>query len=192
MSGAARKGSIAKLGTLLAPALIAIAGVATLGSPMTASACGCGSWKGPIVASGRSAGGVGWNVQAFEYSKGEFQMEFYYRWNGELQGEYGFGVGSFPRRGIPLIDGTQGSGYGPANESDFAGIVSWRTKEIVIVMESGTRIRVKPLVAPLELRNRWPWIKSLRFYDQFFAGTEEPSRLLALNKAGEVIARMNQ
>jgi hypothetical protein len=41
----------------------------------------------------------------------------------------------------------------------------------------------------VKLRQRWPWIKALRFYDQFFKGTQNPVRVVALNASGKVMAR---
>ena len=171
--------------------MIGVIALGVLTSPMAASACGCGSWTGPVAASGTSSGGVSWKAMAVRHGPGNFSIEFRYSWNGEEQSDYGFGTGGFPNRSYPLVSGVPGSGIGPEGESDIAGVVSWRTKELVIVMKSGKRIRFKPVAAPLKLRQRWPWIKALRFYDQFFDGSERAVRLLALNAAGDVIARQN-
>lgn len=183
---------------LLTGALLLALGTIGSASPVTATACGCGSWNGPTLGKGISKGGTKWRTWLVKHGKRNFSVEWGYLKSG-TRGPVNYGnpnVDGFGATIGPLRAGRQprllavpGADLGDSRESDVSGLVSWRAKRLVITMRSGEKLKFKPFAAPASVRKRFPWIKAYRFFDQFFDRRLDPVRIVARNGSGKVIAR---
>ena len=192
------EGGLVKIRLISGAALLLALGAIGIASPMTATACGCGSWNGPTLAKGVSEGGTKWRIWLVKHGRRNFTVEWGYLAsgtrgplnysNGDVDG-FGASIGPLPAGRLPALLAVPGSGLGDSEESGVSGFASWRTRHLVITMKSGERLKFRPVAAPLPVRKRFPWIKAYRFFDRFFDGKLDPVRITALNRSGKVIGR---
>jgi hypothetical protein len=174
-------------------ALVAVAAAATVGlfaALPSAEACGCGPATPLLVAHGKSLGGIPWQIKAGEE-----------RFGGTRQVTIGFSVGRpgetnddgyFSGTRLPIsrrfvVTGTSGSGPDPETEEDVSGFASRRAARIVATMSEGPPVEVATQVAPPALRQRYPWLRNLEFFDQWYPSGPQVKRLVAYGRAGQVI-----
>jgi hypothetical protein len=174
--------------------LIAAAAVAAIFLPGGASACACGEFKGVVVAHGKSLYGVPWRIKAALRPPSTTMprgIEVYFS-----IGEEGSGSGYFaslPRRLPPafVFTANKGGGIDDFPESDLSGVARGRAVELVVKMSDGQFLTVRPALAPLEIRKRFPWLRGFRFFDAFFPSSQEPRMVTALDGDGRVLARLS-
>jgi hypothetical protein len=159
--------------------------------PGGASACGCGEMKGVVVAHGSSLYGVPWRIKASRRlgnTDGDRLLVHF------SIGEKGSDVGylldmplPIPRELVFAADG--GSAIDEYPENDLSGFTTSRAVELRAKMNDGTVLTIKPVLPPVPLRQRFPWLKGTRFFDIFFASTEKPLLVTALDRDGQVLGR---
>ena len=182
----------------LACALLLLMAIAAFG-PWQASACGCGEFKGFVVASGESPHGVPWLIEASHPrtdSLGRRGVEFYFHSEPPAPA----GSGYFKGMGLPIpkrfvfsaISGSfspiSGSEIDPYAEGDLSGVTGSRVATLVATMSNGEELTIEPQLAPSRLRARFPWLRRLRFFDHFYTAGLRPLKLAAFGSAGNLIA----
>jgi hypothetical protein len=171
------------VGAFLALALIA---------PQTAAADGP---RTPyVVAHGKSLYGVPWRIRMGEETssgKGRRYATLFFSIGrtGELN-EAGY-FSSFPLlifRGF-VLNATSGSQIDSFPEADTSGYVSRRAVKLVATMSEGPPLEFETQLAPAALRKRFPWLRGVRFFDQFYPDGIEPTELSAYDRAGRLLER---
>jgi hypothetical protein len=56
-------------------------------------------------------------------------------------------------------------------------------------MSEGPPLTFETQLAPVALRNRFHWLRGVRFFDQFYAEGIEPTELSAYDRAGRLLGR---
>jgi len=160
----------------------------------TASACPCTEFCGPVVDHGNSLFGVPWRIAAIPPSRGaggprEADFHFSIGACGEYS-EAGYLVGlplPVPRSFVFTAD--TGTEVDPYPEGDLSGVTSRRAVTLVVTMDGGATQTIAPRLAPRRLWKRLPWLRGLRFFDEFHPAGERPQILTAYDLAGDVLAR---
>ena len=173
--------------------LAALAATAAILAPGGASACGCGEFRGVVVAHGSSLYGVPWRIKAIlprDAGPGRAMFEFTIGDPEESEGGY---FTDLPRpipRGLALT-ALRGSGFDDFPEADLSGIAAGRVALVRVEMEDGQTVEVEPARAPERLGDRFHWLRALRFYDAFFPDSQEPVRVTALDSNGQEVERLD-
>ena len=173
--------------------LLAAAALTAILLPGGASACACGEFRGVVVAHGKSLYGVPWRIKAAplpprtKTSPPGIRVHFSI---GTADSGIGY-FASLPRKLPPelVFTATKGSGIDDYPESDLSGVTQGRVVELVVKMSDGQFLTVHPALAPPETRERFPWLRGLRFFDAFFPSSQEPLKVTAFDRAGRVLAR---
>jgi hypothetical protein len=173
---------------------IAIAGLALFSAPAGSSACACGPSARFVVAKGTSPNGAPWRIKADEEKGTRFSprnalLEF----STGSPDEYN-GAGYFSSFGLPIPRGfvfhaNSGSGVYPELEGDVSGYARPRAVRLVAKMSAGPPIEIETQRAPERLRERFPWLRGLVFFDQFYAAEIEPVAITAYGRDGRVLSR---
>lgn len=155
--------------------------------PGGASACGCGEFKGAVVAHGSSSYGVPWRIKAAR-SPASSGRPRYLEVNFSI-GDPDKGIGYFSSLPIPVprtfFTASPGSDVDEYPESDLSGVTGSRVAELKVKMNDGTVLTVTPTRAPAPLRQRLPWLRQARFFDAFFQAEQEPERVTAFDRDGK-------
>ncbi len=160
--------------------------------PGSAGACGCGEFKGPVVAHGTSPAGAPWRIKAVVPAPGpsnDWMATFGFSYGPDPQGD---GTGAFTTlplaaRRHPFVTAIRGA-VGPYAESDVSGIVQGRATRLLISFAAGEALTVEPQPAPLGLRARLHWLRGFRFYDLFYPEGAEAIRVEAFDRNGALLA----
>ncbi len=173
------------------PFAAAVAAAAAVLLPGGATACGCGEFRGVVVAHGSSLYGAPWRIKAVlprdsgpEYAMFEFSIA--------EGGEAGYFT-SIPRP-VPrafVLTASRGSDIDEFPEADISGITAGRVTRLQVEMADGQVVEAEPLRAPDRFRNRFHWLRGLRFYDLFFPEDQEPIQVTALNAQGRVLEQLD-
>jgi hypothetical protein len=104
------------------------------------------------------------------------------------------GVGYVSQLRYPVPDrfvfsALTGSDIDPYPESDLSGIAARRVDKLVVRMSKGHRLRFHPRLAPERVRERFKWVRGLRFFDRFYSSDRRPLVVKALDAQGHVLAR---
>lgn len=169
-------------------------GAALLLAPASSPACACGPEARFLVAHGTSPNGAPWRIKAdeergtrtsprsalLEYSTGD--------------ADESNGAGYFTSMGLPIPRGlvfhaTSGSGVYPELEGDVTGFARSRAVRLVAKMSDGSLIEIETQRPPERLRARFPWLRGLVFFDQFYAAEIEPLAITAYGRDGRVLSR---
>jgi len=170
---------------------LAVVAAAAFFVPGGASACGCGEFRGVVVAHGSSLYGAPWRIKAIlpRDSGPEYAMFGFSIAEG---GESGYFT-SMPRP-IPrafVLTASRGSGVDEFPEADVSGITAGRVTRLQVELDDGQALETEPLRAPERFRNRFHWLRGLRFYDLFFPEDQEPIRVTALDAQGKVLEELD-
>ena len=159
--------------------------------PGGASACGCGEFRGVVVAHGSSLHGVPWRIKAIlPRDSGPDQATFEFSIGESPEGGY---FSSLPRP-IPkalVLTASPGSEIDDYPESDLSGLTAGRVTRLQVEMNDGQVLESEPQRAPDGVRRRFHWLRGLRFYDIFFPDTEEPVQVIARDARGRVLERLD-
>jgi hypothetical protein len=148
-----------------------------------------------LVARGKSLYDVPWRIKMGEepsYGKGLPRHATLYFSLGRRAEENEAGYySSFP---LPIsrafvFHANSGSDIDSFPESDTSGYASWRAVKMVATMSEGPSLTFETQVAPIALRKRFPWLRSLRFFDQFYPAGIEPTEISAYDRAGRLLDR---
>jgi len=174
--------------SLLAPVAFA---VAAFFAPGGASACGCGEFRGVVVAHGSSLYGAHWRIKAIlprdagpHSAMFEFSID-----TGNESGYFTTLPRPVPR--VLVLTATKGSDIDKFPEADISGIAAGRVTRLQVEMADGQVLESEPARAPERFRNRFHWLRGLRFYDVFFPEDQEPVQVTAFDAQGKVLERLD-
>jgi hypothetical protein len=168
-----------------------VAAAASFFIPGGATACGCGEFRGVVVAHGSSLYGAPWRIKSIlprDSGPGYAMFEF----SVAAGGESGYST-SIPRP-IPrafVLTASRGSDVDEFPEGDISGITAGRVARLQVEMADGQLLEAEPLRAPERFRNRFHWLRGLRFYNLFFPADREPVRVTARDAQGKVLDRLD-
>jgi hypothetical protein len=154
-----------------------------------AAACGCGGFKGPVVAHGTSPYGLPWRVKTVHVNLGGGRAKI------SVESLVGDAMGgSIAELPLPLpsrfVFGAESRGeVDEYPESDISGVTPARVGELRVAMDDGEVLPIKPVPAPPAFRKRFPWLNGLRFFDAFYSQSKEPTLVTALDRNGQIIGR---
>jgi hypothetical protein len=174
--------------SLLAPAALAAAAFFVPGG---ASACGCGEFRGVVVAHGSSLYGAHWRIKAIlprDAGPGSAMFGFSID-TGNESGYFTTMARPIPRAFV--LTASKGSGIDEFPEADVSGITAGRVTRLQVEMDDGQVLESEPLRAPERFRNRFHWLRGLRFYDVFFPEDQEPVQVTAFSAQGKVLERFD-
>lgn len=159
--------------------------------PLTANACACGEYRGPVVARGESPHGVPWMIRAARERSGR-PVRRYINVSFSVLGPFGFGGST----GLPLplskafvLHGGPGEIDEPYPEGSFSGLAEWRVASVEMRMSDGSLVTILPTFAPQRFRERFPWLRGFRFFFTFYEAGIRPEVVTAFNRGGAVITR---
>lgn len=141
-----------------------------------ASACGCGEYRGVVVAHGTSPNGLPWRIKATRLrNRGQESQLLIQFMHGKLGDEGGYFLG-MPLPAPPkfVLNADSGSGDEENPEGDISGVTAARAVELQVQMSDGEVLTVKPNLPPRPLRKRFGWLHGLRYFDVFFSASEKP------------------
>jgi hypothetical protein len=167
--------------------------VAVLLAPTGSSACACGEETRFVVAHGTSPNGAPWKIKVGEaraHGLRAARISFNYGSGGAAGTENGV----TSSRPLPLpkavvLNASAGSGVYPQKEGDVAGFARRRAVRLVAQMNDGSRIEIETVRPPAELEKRFPWLRGLAFFDQFYAADLEPLAINAYSRDGRLLGR---
>lgn len=169
------------------PAL-ALACTGFLLGPATSSACACGPTARFVVAHGTSPHGALWRIKADEAatpaSPRFAEFEFIAGKAGERND-----LGYFSGIPLPLppsfiVHANSGDGIYPELEGDMSGFARAKAVRLVATMSDDSSIEIETKRPPTEPRKRFPWLRGLVFFDQFYAADIEPVSITAYGRDG--------
>jgi hypothetical protein len=134
--------------------------------------------------------GVPWRIRAGEERFGDtHQVTFGFTLGRKSEpNDAGYFTGmSLPISRRFVVTGTAGSGTDPELEGDISGIASRRAIRLVATMEEGPPLEIETQIAPKVFRDRYPWLRGLEFFDQWYPSERTVKRLVAYNRAGQII-----
>lgn len=171
--------------------LLAVLMTAVLGTGAS-SACGCGEFKGFVVARGESLYGVPWRIEASHPhtdASGRRGVEFAFEFDPPASPESGYFKGmNLPISKRLVFSANAGSEVDPYPEGDVSGVTGSRAATLRVAMSDGGELLIEPQLASPRLRERFPWLRRLRFFDYFFAAGPQPVRITAFDSTGSVLA----
>ena len=88
-----------------------------------------------------------------------------------------------------VLSAVSGSQIDSFPESDTSGYVSRRAVRLVATMSEGPPLEFETQPAPAALRKRFPWLRGVRFFDQFYPDGIEPTELSAYDRDGRLLER---
>jgi hypothetical protein len=156
-----------------------------------ASACPCAEFCGRVVAHGSSLYGVPWRITAstrrIAGSRPTAELEFSVHACGEYS-EAGYSSSfGLPAPRWPFLIADPGSEIDAYPESDLSGFTSNRVMRLGLRMSDGTTIDALPEPAPRRLFRQLPWLRRLRFFDQFFAAGIRPVAVTVFGRGGRAL-----
>lgn len=167
-------------------ALLTVALLAALAVPSLASACG--EPTGPVVAHGRSPGGLPWVIHADHTRTGWTSVDFDFEPPG--YSDAGYMTEFRIQRGYRLLMfGAEGSGLGPGSEGGFSGVTGANVVWVRLSLSGGRTIGFPPRAAPARLRRTRPWLRRLRFFEAFYPDRYSPRSATLYDARGRVLGR---
>ena len=167
---------------------------ALLLGPAGSSACGCEPSARFVVARGTSPNGAPWRIKADQqpataYSPRFVEFEFIAGDPDERNG-FGYSMGmSLPIPPAFVFHASSGDGVYPEKEGDVSGIARPRATRLVAKMSDGNAIEIATQRPPERLRQRFPWLRGLVFFDQFYPADIEPLAITAYGRDGHLLFR---
>lgn len=174
---------------------MAVPVAAGLAVPAMASACPCHEFCGKVVAHGSSLYGVPWRITAATRTdpstgSSSAELKFTVRACGEHGGSgYGMGFALPLTSRRPFFSADSGSEIDAYPEGDLSGITSRGIVKLALKMSDGSTLFAHPQLAPRRLWSSLPWVRHLRFFDQFFAADSRPLKVIAFDQTGEILGQ---
>ena len=174
-------------GTLLGLTLLLMA-------PSTSPACACGPEARFVVAHGTSPNGAPWRIKVDQMAAtpGQGRSALFEFTSGDPDDSNGSGY--FSSIGLPIsralvFHAVSGSGVYPELEGDVSGFAQGRAARLVAKMTDGSFVEIETHRAPKKLHRRFPWLRGLVFFDQFYPAAIEPVEITAYGRDGRVLSR---
>ncbi len=122
------------------------------------------------------------------YSPRSIEFEFISGDPNERNGlGYSLGMG-LPIPKAFVFRATSGDGVYPEREGDVSGVARPRVR-LVAKMTDGSAIEIETQQPPAKLRQRFPWLRGLVFFDQFYPADIEPLAITAYGRDGHLVSR---
>jgi hypothetical protein len=164
---------------------------AVLASAQRGSAStGCIARQQQLLANGRSPSGSSWTIRASISNNGSCHAWLL----GMAFAPFGTPVGSWSGAwrvpvGGQLADtftiGAQDESSG--SERVFSGIVGRRVRDISLIRSEGSKMVVHPRLPPQELRQRFGWLRNMRYFMRYYSVGDNVTTVKLRNYRGEVI-----
>lgn len=173
---------------------VPVVGVALLLAPASTPACGCGPTVHFVVAHGTSPNGAPWRIKADERpasATSPRHAEFHFSAGpaGESNGLGYFGSTPLPIPSAFIFHALSGDGVYPELEGDVSGYARRTAVRLVAKMSAGSPIEIETQRPPASLRKRFPWLRGLVFFDQFYPADVEPVAITAYGRDGRLLSR---
>lgn len=170
-------------------ALIAAGAVAAglLLVPGSAPACGCDPTGGAVVAHGSSPSGAPWRWKAREMLTLDQRRQVLLNFSSGSDGDGGgFGSGfALPLgRGFTVHGVSSGLLAPGEGEPSLAGFARRKAARLEMRMSDGTVLAIERHLPPSALERRFPWLKSLAFFNAFYNNGVEPLSITAYTTDG--------
>jgi hypothetical protein len=163
-------------------------------APPTSPACACGPEARFVVAHGTSPNGAPWRIKADQEvgARGRPRSALFEFTSGDSDESNGSGY--FSSIGLPIpraliFHANSGSGVYPDLEGDVSGFAQGRAARLVAKMSDGSLVEIETQRPPEKLRKRFPWLRGLIFFDQFYPAAIEPVEITAYARDGRVLSR---
>jgi hypothetical protein len=168
--------------------------LALLFVPANSPACGCGPTSRFVVAHGTSPNGASWQIKVDERPGSvTFPRYAQFHFSAGPAGESN-GLGYFSSMPLPIFPAfvfhaVSGNGVYPDLEGDVSGYARRRAVRLVARMSAGTPIEIETQRPPANLSKRFPWLRGLVFFDQFYPADVEPVAITAYGRDGRLLSR---
>jgi hypothetical protein len=70
----------------------------------------------------------------------------------------------------------------------LTGQTTARAKTLILRLSDGSTLSIHPVLAPVSLRRRWPWLGAVRVFSVYYEPGLEPERFLACSHDGRLLA----
>jgi len=90
-----------------------------------------------------------------------------------------------------IFHATSGDGVYPELEGDVDGFVRPRAVRLVARMSDGSSLEIETQRPPARLRKRFPWLRGLVFFDQFYPAGVKPITITAYGRGGRLLSRQS-
>ncbi len=167
---------------------------ATMLMPTGASACPCHEFCGRVVAHGSSLYGVPWRITAAtrhqpSSAASTAELNFSTHACGEYS-ESGYSTGfRLPFTRDAFFSADTGTQIDSHPEGDLSGVTSRGIVKLALKMSDGSTLSIYPRLAPRRLWRTLPWLRRLRFFDQYFQAGAKPQEVIAFDREGGVVGR---
>lgn len=172
---------------------VVVLGTTLLLAPAGSSACGCEPTVRFVVAHGTSPNGAPWRIKADEQPATTSPRSAIFEFvAGDPNESNDFGYFSGMSLPIPhafVFHANSGDGVYPESEGDVSGFATPRAARLVAKMSDGSAIDIETKQPPAKLRQRFPWLRGLVFFDQFYPADIEPLAITAYGRDGHVLSR---
>ncbi|HET8814504.1 MAG TPA: hypothetical protein VFM51_06075 [Solirubrobacterales bacterium] len=88
-----------------------------------------------------------------------------------------------------VFNANAGGYTGEYPENDLSGVTASRAVELQVEMNDGAVLTVVPVLPPRSLRQRFAWLRGLRFFDAFFSASQRAKVVTAFSQSGAVLGR---
>lgn len=155
--------------------------------PGAAPACGCNPSGVFVVAHGSSPTGIPWRWKVRETFTVDHRRQALLDFSSGFPsdgGGFGSGFGLPLGRAFVLHSVSSGTLLAGEGERSLAGFVRRKAVRLEAQMSDGTVIPVDRQLPPPSLERRFPWLKSLAFFNAFYGVGIEPVSVSAYSADG--------
>lgn len=102
----------------------------------------------------------------------------------------GYGLGMPLPISKRFVFNADAGGYtGEYSENDLSGITTWRAVKLQVELTDGEELTVEPAFSPRSLRQRFAWLRGVRYFDVFFSASQRAKVVTAFARSGAVLGR---
>ena len=176
------------MAALFISAIIVQVSAASSGKPLATN--GCIRPQKHLIADGRSPSERHWTVTAAIRNNGSCRAWLFsidIRPSGTLRGSsrWAWMIPAGGHLSTTFTMDAQDEGAG--SDRAFYGVVGSRVKTIELTMSRGRRIVVHPKLPPLDLRERFVWLRSMRYAIRYYTAEKHVRAVRLFNARSELI-----